>query len=98
MNTEEGDVRLRRLRFRASRRGFREMDLLMGAYALHALDAQDPQALDAFEWLLEQPDQQVFAWVLGREAPPQGPADAVLENLRAFRLSDRLLDRSDEPG
>ena len=44
--------RRRKLRFRAWRRGFREMDLIMGQFAQQKIDAMSETELDEFERLL----------------------------------------------
>ncbi len=53
------------MRFRAQRRGFKEVDLIFGAFADSCLPDLDEQGLDQFEALLEAPDQLVFAWLQG---------------------------------
>lgn len=62
------ETRRKRLLFRAQRRGFKEVDLIFGAYAKEALQALDDHGLDQFEALLQAPDQDVYAWL--REARP----------------------------
>jgi antitoxin CptB len=52
-----------RLRFRAQRRGFKEVDLIFGAFADSFLPDLDEKGLDQFEALLDVPDQDVFAWL-----------------------------------
>ena len=79
------DARLKRLRFRAWRRGFREADLILGGFAdasLHGLDAAE---LDAFEALLEQPDPELYGWLTGQAVPPAHLDTPLLARLRAFR-------------
>ncbi|MGF1659903.1 MAG: succinate dehydrogenase assembly factor 2 [Rubrimonas sp.] len=67
-------TRLKRLRIRCWRRGTREMDMLLGPYADAALEALDPAALDAFEALLDENDQDLYAWISG--AAPMSPRHA----------------------
>ena len=57
-----------RLRFRAERRGFKEVDLIFGAFAAEFLGDLTDAELDQFEALLAAADQDVFAW-LKNEAP-----------------------------
>jgi antitoxin CptB len=78
------DQRLNRIRFRAWRRGFREADLILGGFADACAADLSPTELDSFERLLEQPDHDLYGWILGRPAP-QAFDDAVLARLRAFR-------------
>jgi antitoxin CptB len=60
--------RRKRLLFRAQRRGFKEVDLIFGAYADAHLAGLDEAGLDQFEALLAAPDQDVYAWL--RDAAP----------------------------
>lgn len=83
--TDETAERRRKLRFRAWRRGFREMDLLMGSFADERLDEYGAGELDAFERLLATPDWEVFAWLIGQKPVPENHRSAVLDQLIAFR-------------
>lgn len=79
------DERRRKLRFRAWRRGFREMDLLMGSFADERLDTLTEQGLDQFEQLLATPDWEVYAWIVGQKDVPPNHHSEVLDALIAFR-------------
>jgi len=77
------EIRLKRLRMRSWRRGTREMDLILGAFADARLATLAAESLDAYEVLLEEPDQDLYLWVSGaRPAPPQHRDTLAL--LRAF--------------
>ncbi|MFN6978597.1 MAG: succinate dehydrogenase assembly factor 2 [Gemmobacter sp.] len=76
---ETADTRLRRMRMRAWRRGTREMDVVLGPYADARLAAMDPAALDAFEALLDEADQDLMRWVLGQAAVPAAHAPLVAD-------------------
>ena len=75
--------RRKRLLFRAQRRGFKEVDLIFGAYAESHLNHLDTQGLDQFEVLLAAPDQEVYAWLRGAEAVPSEYDNAVFAGLKA---------------
>ena len=65
------DERRRRILFRAWRRGMREMDLVMGQFADANLPTMTEAELDELERLMEAPDPQVLAWIVGeRPTPP----------------------------
>lgn len=81
------DERRRKLRFRAWRRGFREMDLLMGSFADAHIDAMQPENLDEFERLLAVPDWDLYAWLIGREDVPANYRGDVLDQMIAFRYA-----------
>ncbi len=80
------DTRLKMLRFRAWRRGFREFDLIMGPFADRFLAGLNDAEVDAFEVLLDQADQDVYAWITGVEPTPAAFAGGLMDRLQAFRL------------
>jgi len=77
-------ARRRKLRFRAWHRGTREADLLLGRFADAHIDAFDEEQLGRFEALLSENDPDIYDWVTGRQAPPAGQPDDVIELLRQF--------------
>eukprot|EP01087_Luapelamoeba_hula_P009854 TRINITY_DN2577_c1_g1_i1.p1 TRINITY_DN2577_c1_g1~~TRINITY_DN2577_c1_g1_i1.p1 ORF type:complete len:184 (+),score=37.54 TRINITY_DN2577_c1_g1_i1:32-583(+) len=66
------DARRRKLLYRSKERGMLETDLLMGTFALkHLLRMTDAQ-LDEFEFLLDVPDPDLFAWITRKgDVPPE---------------------------
>jgi antitoxin CptB len=89
-SSEGLDVRRRRLLFRAWRRGVREMDLIIGRFADTTIDKFDDAGLDDFERLIEAPNSDLYAWVVGSDAVPADYDTAVLAQLRAFHLTAHL--------
>ena len=81
------DPRLNKIRFRAWRRGFREADLILGAFADARLAGLSAAELDAFERLLDQPDHDLYGWIIGRDPPPAEFDGPMLQQLRAFHLT-----------
>ncbi len=86
-SSEGLDVRRRRLLFRAWRRGVREMDLIVGRFADANIDKFDATSLDDFERLIEAPNAELYAWVVGDEAAPPNYDTAVLRQLIGFHNS-----------
>jgi antitoxin CptB len=76
---ESREVREKRLRMRAWRRGIREMDLILGPYADAHLAAMSPAGIDAFAALLDEADLDILPWVLGQRAAPPAHAGMVAE-------------------
>lgn len=76
---ETPEARLKRLRLRAWRRGTREMDLILGAFADAHLPGMSAEALDGFEAVLAENDHDLYAWIAGREAPPPPLAPLLAE-------------------
>ncbi len=74
--SESHENRLKRLRMRSMRRGIKEMDIILSRYADQRLAQMDGPALDAYEALLSENDQDLYQWVSG-----QRPAPAALDPL-----------------
>lgn len=81
------DERRRKLKFRAYHRGFREMDLLMGSFADQAIVDMSDAELDEFECLLDVPDWDVYAWLIGKTDVPDNYRGPVMDKLLAFRFA-----------
>ena len=77
-------ARRKRLLFRAQRRGFKEVDLIFGAYAQDHLSKLDGAGLDQFEALLTAPDQDVYAWLRGAEVVPAEYDNPVFAGLKSY--------------
>jgi antitoxin CptB len=86
------DDRRKKLKFRAWRRGFREIDLILGPFADETLLSMDEAGLSEFEALLDAPDQDVFDWILERVDAPVEFDTQTLRAIQEFRLNlaDRL--------
>jgi antitoxin CptB len=82
-------LRRRRLRFRVWHRGMREVDLILGRYADARLSELDSGQLDAFEALLETPDQEVLGWVMGEIPIPPASDSPLLRSIIAFHREAR---------
>ena len=79
------DEHRKKLRFRAWRRGFREMDLLMGSFADEFMSGMNDDEVVEFERLLATPDWEVYAWIIGQKSIPDNHQSSVLDRLIAFR-------------
>jgi antitoxin CptB len=78
------EVRRKRLLFRAQRRGFKEVDIIFGTFAEAELARMPEGELDAFEALLDAPDQEVYAWLRGEARAPVEFETAVLARMKAL--------------
>lgn len=76
-------VRRRRARIRAWRRGMKEVDLLLGPFADDADALADEETLNDFEALLEEADQDIYAWFSGA-APLPAPFAGIAGRIRDF--------------
>lgn len=75
--SETRETRLRRLHMRSIRRGIKEMDLILSQWAETELPRMDEAGLDAYDALLEENDQAIYAWICGHEAAPARHAPLV---------------------
>ncbi len=74
---EARETKLKRLRMRSMRRGIREMDLILTAFAASALDRMSEAELALYDDLLNENDQDLYAWTTGRVAAPARYADMI---------------------
>lgn len=77
------ETRIKRLRIRSWRRGMKEMDLLLGPYADKALSGLPDAEVEAFETMLNENDQDLYAWFTGRIVTPE-KVQPALERVRQF--------------
>lgn len=77
----------RKLLYRAWRRGFLEMDLIMGQFADAHLEFLTDDEVAAFERLLSEQDQEVYGWLIGRVLPPAPHDTPILARIKAFQMT-----------
>ena len=56
------EIYLKKLLFKASHRGTKEMDIILGNFAKKNLDSMNTDNLKLFEELLEVPDPDLYKW------------------------------------
>ena len=66
----EHESRLKRLKFRSWHRGWKETDLILGGFADAKLGTLDDAQLEAFEQLLDQDDDIIWGWIIGKTETP----------------------------
>lgn len=78
------DPRLKRLKIRSWRRGIKEMDLILGHFFdAHGAGLSD-EALDQYEALLSENDQDLYQWFSGQADTPKAHAE-ILDHIRQTR-------------
>ncbi len=80
------DERHKRLLYRATHRGTREADRLVGGFAQSHLESLDSTTLEQFERLLDENDVDLVRWLSGQEAPADVPR-ALLQMMIDFKNS-----------
>jgi antitoxin CptB len=78
------DLRRRRLLYRAWHRGMRETDLITGHFADEMIALLTDDELADFERILEVPDAELLAWVMGEQAVPADHDTPLFRRLREF--------------
>ncbi|KMW56312.1 YgfY protein [Candidatus Rhodobacter oscarellae] len=82
MTVELPEHRLKRLKMRSMRRGIKEMDVVLSAFAEDRLAVMNEADLQTYDRLLGENDQDIYSWVLGRQDPPDQFA-ALMQDISA---------------
>jgi len=82
--TDDVEGRRRRAAFRATHRGNKEMDWLIGRFAQARLAAMSAEALMAFERLLFVPDPHLYDMIMHPQVATAGEHEPLVAELRAF--------------
>lgn len=69
--TELPEHRIKRLVMRSMRRGIKEMDIILSAYATENLVKMDETTITLYDRLLDENDQDLYQWVTGQVAAPE---------------------------
>jgi antitoxin CptB len=77
------DPRRRRILFRARRRGLREMDVALTAFADSHLTGLSEAELDEVEIWLDLPDPEILSWLTGEAATPERFDTPLFAKLKA---------------
>ena len=83
--TELPENRRKRLLWRATHRGIREMDLILGGFAGARIAMMQASELDALEAIIDLPDQQLLAWATDQAPVPEAHRTPLLLDMLAFR-------------
>jgi antitoxin CptB len=90
--TDDMEIRRRRAAYRASHRGTKEMDFILGRYAEAHLAGMTRAELDDFERLIALPDPVLTEWFSNGSAAPE--LAHWIAALRTFHgLADADADR-----
>lgn len=80
--SETLEIRRKRLFMRSIRRGIKEMDVILTAFARARLETMDHAALDDYEALIAEADLDLYPWISGQAEPP----DEFLAMINEIRL------------
>ena len=96
--TDMDDARLKKLRFRAWRRGFREADLILGPFADKHVATFSADELDWFETMLEVPDHDLYGWIVGTAPTPAEFDTEIMNSIKQFRFEAHKKRGADRGG
>ena len=82
------DDRRKRLLFRCWHRGTREMDLILGRFADAEIADLTEAELVQLEHLIEVPDPDLYAALIGNAPLAPEYASSLFERIRSFRSAD----------
>jgi antitoxin CptB len=77
-------MRRRRALWRATHRGSKEMDFLLGRFAEQALDGMNSAEMTVFERLIDTPDPAIESCVLEGYSLGERDFDELIDRLRRF--------------
>ena len=85
MADEPREHTIKRLHMRSMRRGIKEMDLILSAYAQAELAGMSDARLALYDSLLSENDQDLYQWVTGQTAAPEPFADMISDISMVFQ-------------
>lgn len=89
MSGSDLGMRRRRALWRATHRGTKEMDFLLGRFAEQALDGMNAVEIGVFERLIEAPDPEIETSLLEGHSLGDPDLDELMQRLKRFHGLDR---------
>ncbi len=92
-NTEETiETRRKRLLHRATYRGFKEADIVIGGFAKAYIHEMSDVDLDEFEELISFSDKQIYDWIMGKQEPPSNMLGPIFLRMQKFDAAQAVRD------
>ena len=82
---EDDTIRRKRLLWRATHRGIKEMDLILGGFVTRHLDSFSEAEIGQLERIMEIPDQDMLSWATLQAPVPAEHASVLLTRILAYR-------------
>jgi len=89
MSGSDLGMRRRRALWRATHRGSKELDFLLGRFAEQALDGMNAVEIGVFERLIEVPDPEIETSLLEGHSLGDADLDELMQRLKRFHGLDR---------
>ena len=80
----DSHIRRKRLLWRATHRGIKEMDLILGGFVARNLDSFSDEEIAELERIMEIPDQDMLTWATKQEPVPPAHASPLLSRILAY--------------
>jgi len=77
----------RRLIFRSDHRGTKEMDLLLGSFAIKYVPDMSVDELTQFEEILTENDPNLYNWITGKEPEPDTIKSPLFDKLKNHKYA-----------
>jgi antitoxin CptB len=77
------EIRRKRLLWRATHRGIKEMDLILGGFVTRHLDGFSEAEIADLERIMDIPDQEMLSWATKQEEVPPHHASPLLTRILA---------------
>lgn len=76
--SDDDAIRRKRLLWRATHRGIKEMDLILGGFVQRHVGSLQRLELDELEAIMDIPDQEMLSWATKQAPVPEEHASALL--------------------
>ncbi len=77
---------IKKLLYRSNHRGTKEMDLLIGGFAIENLKKLNPEELKEFELLLNFTDKELSSWLIDNEKNIDLENFSISKKIKEFKL------------
>ena len=81
MTSPDDEIRRKRLLWRATHRGIKEMDLILGGFVARNLASFSESEVSELERIMEIPDQDMLSWATKQQPVPANHASALLARI-----------------
>ena len=75
------EIYLKKLLFKASHRGTKEMDIILGSFAEKNLETMNEENLKLFEEILEIPDPDLYKWFTSEDVAIPEKYNALVKEI-----------------
>ena len=79
-------VKRKRLLYRSLHRGCKEMDIILGNFALHHIYTLSPEDIDNYEKIISVSDHDLYKYITGEEPVPLHLDSDMIMNIINFNM------------